>query len=47
LTDKSLKNDMANVRKQEDRIIVVKLVVGDLVLNVISMYTTQVGHDEC
>ena len=44
--DKSLKNGVVGVRRQEDRIILVKLVVGDMVLNVISAYALQVGLDE-
>ena len=46
MIDKSLKNGVVRVRSQGDRIILVKLVVGDMVLNVISTYTTQVGLDE-
>ena len=46
LIDKSLKNGVVGVRGQEDRIILVKLVVGDMVLNVISAYASQVGLDE-
>ena len=46
LIDKSLKDDVVDVRRRGDRIILVKLVVGDLVLNVISAYAPQVGHDE-
>ena len=46
LIDKSLKNSVVGVRRQEDRIILVKLVIGDMVLNVISVYTSQVGLDE-
>jgi len=38
LIDKSLKDDVVDVRRRGDRIILVKLVVGDLVLNVISAY---------
>lgn len=38
LIDKRLKNDMLQVRRQGDRFILVKLVLGDLVLNVISVY---------
>jgi hypothetical protein len=38
LTDKSLKTDVVDVRSQGDKVILVKLVVGDLVLNVISAY---------
>jgi len=38
LIDKSLKDDVVDVRRRGDRIIIVKLVVGDLVLNIISAY---------
>ena len=47
LIDKSLKNGVMEVRRQGDRIILVKLFVSDMVLNVISAYAPQVGHDEC
>ena len=43
---KSLKDGVVEVRRQGDRIILVKLVVSDMVLNVISAYAPQVGHDE-
>ena len=46
LIDKSLKNGVVGVRRQGDRIILVKLIVGDMVLNVISAYASQVGLDE-
>ena len=46
MIDKSLKNGVVGVRKQGDGIILVKLVVGDMVLNVISAYPPQVGLDE-
>jgi len=46
LIDKSLKNSVVGVRRQGDRIILVKLVIGDMVLNVISVYAPQVGLDE-
>ena len=46
LIDKSLKNSVVGVRRQGDRIILVKLVIGDMVLNVISAYASQVGLDE-
>ena len=46
LIDKSLTNGVVDVNRQEDRIILVKLVVGDLVRIVISAYAPQVGHDE-
>ena len=38
LIDKSLKNSVVGVKRQGDRIILVKLVTGDMVLNVISAY---------
>ena len=38
LIDKSLKDGVVEVRRQEDRIILVKLVISDMVLNVISAY---------
>jgi hypothetical protein len=46
LIDKSLKDGVVDVRRQGDRIILVKLVVGDLVLNIVSAYAPQVGLDE-
>ena len=39
LIDKNLRNGVVDVKRLGDRIILVKLVVGDLVLNVISAYT--------
>ena len=46
LIDKSLKDGVVEVRRQGDRIILVKLVISDIVLNIISAYAPQVGHDE-
>jgi hypothetical protein len=43
LIDKSLKNGVVTVRRQGDRIIMMKLIFRDLVLNVISAYAPQVG----
>lgn len=43
MIDKRLKNDMLQVRRQGDRFILVKLVLGDLVLNVISVYAPKVA----
>jgi hypothetical protein len=43
LIDKSLKNGVVTVRRQGDKIIIIKLIFGHLVLNVISVYVTQVG----
>jgi hypothetical protein len=36
--DKSLKDEVVDIKRQGDWIILVKLLVGDLVLNVISAY---------
>ena len=41
LIDKGLKNSVVGVRRQRDRIILVKLVIGDMVLNVISAYAPK------
>ena len=46
LIDKSLKNGVVEVRRQGNRIILVKLVISDIVLNIISVYAPQVGHDK-
>jgi exonuclease III len=46
LIDKSLKDGVVGVRKQGDQIILVRLVIGDLVLNMISAYVPQVGLSE-
>ena len=46
MIDKSLKDGVVEVRRQEDRIILVKLVINDRVLNIISAYAPQVDHDE-
>jgi exonuclease III len=44
--DKSLKDGVVGIKRQGDRIILVKLLVGDLVLNVISAYAPQIGLNE-
>jgi exonuclease III len=46
LIDKNLKDGVVDVRRQGDRIILVRLVIGDLVLNVISAYAPQIGLSE-
>jgi hypothetical protein len=46
LINKSLKSGVVDVKRCGDRIILVKLVFGDLILNVISAYVLQVGHNE-
>ena len=46
LVNKSLRDGVVDVKRQGDRLIHVKLVVGDLALNVISAYASQVGHNE-
>jgi hypothetical protein len=42
----SLKSGVVDVKRCGDRIILVKMVFGELVLNVISAYGPQVGHNE-
>jgi exonuclease III len=44
--DKSLKDGVVDIKRQGDRIIFVKLFVGDLVFNVISAYAPQIGLNE-
>jgi hypothetical protein len=44
--DKSLKYGLVDIKRQGDRIILVKLFVGDLVFNVISAYVPQIGLNE-
>jgi hypothetical protein len=44
--DKSLKDGVVDIKRQGDRIILVKLLVGDLVFNVISDYASQIGLNE-
>jgi exonuclease III len=46
LINKSLKSGVVDVKRCGDRIILVKLVFVDLILNVISVYAPQVGLNE-
>ena len=41
MIDKSFKDGVVDVRRQGVRIILVKLVIGDMVLNVISVYAPK------
>jgi hypothetical protein len=41
--DKNLKDGVVDIKRQGDKIILVKLLVGDLVFHVISAYTPQIG----
>jgi hypothetical protein len=44
--DKSLKDEVLDIKRQGDMIILVKLLVGDLVFNVISAFTPQICLNE-
>jgi hypothetical protein len=44
--DKRLKDGVVDIKRQGDRIILVKLLIGDLVFNVISAYAPQIGLNE-
>jgi hypothetical protein len=44
--DKSLQDVVVDIKHQGDRIILVKLLVGDLIFNIISAYAPQIGHNE-
>jgi hypothetical protein len=41
--DKSLKDGVVDIKCQGDKIILVKLLVGDLIFNIISVYAPQIG----
>jgi exonuclease III len=43
MLDKSLKDGVVDIKRKGDMIILVKLLVGDLVFNVISAYAPQIG----
>ncbi|XP_061344089.1 uncharacterized protein LOC133290051 [Gastrolobium bilobum] len=43
MIDKSFRDKVVNVKRKGDRIILVKLVVGDLILNILSVYAPQIG----
>jgi hypothetical protein len=44
--DKSLKDGVVDIKRQGDKIILVKLLVGDLIFNVISAYAPQISLNE-
>jgi exonuclease III len=44
--DKSLKDEVVDIKRQGDRIILVKLLVEDLIFNVISAYSPQICLNE-
>jgi hypothetical protein len=44
--DKSLKDGVVDIKRQGDKIILVKFLVGDLIFNVISTYAHQIGINE-
>ena len=46
VVDKDLKDDIVNVSRKGDIIILVKLVLGSNIINIISIYALQVELDE-
>jgi hypothetical protein len=44
--DKSLKDGVVDIKRQGDMIILVKLLIEDLVFNIISVYAPQIGLNE-
>jgi hypothetical protein len=46
MLDKSLKDGVVNIKRQGDEIILVKLLIKDLVFNVISAYVPQICLNE-
>ena len=46
IIDKQLLEDVVEVRRKGDRILLVKVILGREIFNVISVYAPQVGLDE-
>jgi hypothetical protein len=46
MLNKSLKDGVLDIKRQWDKIILVKLFVGDLIFNIISAYASQIGLNE-
>jgi hypothetical protein len=46
MLDKSLKDWVMDIKHQGDMIILVKLIVEDLIFNVINAYVPQIGLNE-
>jgi len=46
IIDKQLLEDLVEVRRKGDRILLVKLILGRKISNIISVYAPQVGVDE-
>ena len=46
IIDKQLLEDVVEVRRKSDRILLVKLILNREIFNVIGAYTPQVGLDE-
>jgi hypothetical protein len=44
--DKSLKDRVVDIKRQGDKIILVKLLILDLVFNIINAYAAQIGLNE-
>jgi hypothetical protein len=44
--DKSLKDGVMDIKRQGNMIILVKLLIGDLIFNIISAYAPQIGLNE-
>ena len=46
IIEKSLKNEVIEVKRIEDRISLIKLVLGKETINIISVYAPQTGLEE-
>jgi hypothetical protein len=44
--DKGLNDRVVDIKRQGDKIILVKLLIGDLIFNIISAYAPQIGLNE-
>jgi len=46
IIDKQLLENIVEVRRKDDRILLVKLILGRKIFNIISVYAPQVGLDK-
>ena len=44
--DRQLVDKVVDVRRKDDRILLIKLILGDEVLNIISAYAPEIGLDD-
>lgn len=47
IISKNLQNDVVDVKRNGDRILLIKLIFGEKIINMLGVYAPQVGIDEC